>query len=158
VLSFDVGYHSVYANALPVLRERRWPGVLFLQASQTEADFPAQEVKALVDAGWELDSHGLDGTQLTGLPDGEVLRQAQESRRELREAFRAPVRFFSYPGGAFDQRVATILESAGYRAAFTSDPGLARPKEPPYALSRIVLRNGDGADGLQRALEQAAAQ
>ena len=69
VLSFDDGYRSHYTNALPILREHGWPGVLNLDLSNLAPSWgirPAM-VRELVAAGWELDAHSLTHPDLTGL-------------------------------------------------------------------------------------------
>jgi peptidoglycan/xylan/chitin deacetylase (PgdA/CDA1 family) len=145
VISFDTGYHSVYANALPVMRERAFPGTLFLKPAQIQGDFPAAEVKGLIAAGWEL-----------GAQPGEDLNVAS-SRRALETAFRRRVQFFSYPAGQFDESAPAALREAGFLGALTLDEGLASPQDPPYQLKRIPVRNGDGADGLEQKLSDAEA-
>jgi peptidoglycan/xylan/chitin deacetylase (PgdA/CDA1 family) len=152
VISFDTGYHSVLANALPVLRGHRWPGTLFLQASQAEADFPTDQVKQLVAAGWELDSHSQTGADLTGVNDDELDAEVAGSRRRLQQDFTAKVEFFSYPQGASDERVAQAVEAAGYLGAATLDEGLATPDDP-FQLKRIAIKNGDGEQGLASKLQ-----
>jgi peptidoglycan/xylan/chitin deacetylase (PgdA/CDA1 family) len=154
VISFDTGYHSVLANALPVLRGHEWLGTLFLQASQTEADFPADQVKALLKAGWELDVHGQTGADLTTLSDEELDAEVTGARRALQRDFSAKVEFFSYPQGSFDERVAQAVEAAGYLGAATLDEGLATP-DAPYELKRIPIKNGDGEQGLADKLQSA---
>ncbi|MGN6190133.1 MAG: hypothetical protein ACTHOE_14670, partial [Conexibacter sp.] len=56
VVSFDDGYHSHLANALPVLRALGWPGVLNLELKNIRSDYglTAPQVRTLIDAGWEL--------------------------------------------------------------------------------------------------------
>jgi peptidoglycan/xylan/chitin deacetylase (PgdA/CDA1 family) len=154
VISFDTGYHSVLANALPVLRGHKWTATLFLQASQTEADFPADQVKTLLEAGWELDAHGQSGADLTTLSDEELDAEIVGARRALQRDFNAKVEFFSYPQGSFDERVAQAVEAAGYLGAATLDEGLATPDQP-YELKRIPIENGDGEQGLAQKLESA---
>lgn len=154
VISFDTGYHSVLANALPILRGHQWPATLFLQASQTEADFPADQVKTLVQAGWELDSHGQTGADLTGLTDQELDAEVTGARRRLQQDFGAKVEFFSYPQGSVDDRVAQAVQAAGFLGAATLDEGLAAPAEP-YKLKRIPVHNGDGGSGLADKLKSA---
>jgi peptidoglycan/xylan/chitin deacetylase (PgdA/CDA1 family) len=154
VISFDAGYHSVLANALPVLRGHEWLGTLFLQASQTQSDFPADEVKTLLGAGWELDSHGQSGADLTTLSDEELDAEVAGARRAVQRDFKAKVEFFSYPQGRFDERVKQSVEAAGFLGAATLDEGLATPDEP-YELKRIPIKNGDGEQGLAAKLQSA---
>jgi peptidoglycan/xylan/chitin deacetylase (PgdA/CDA1 family) len=154
VISFDTGYHSVLANALPVLRGHEWVATLFLQASQTEADFPADQVKTLVKAGWELDANGQSGADLTTLSDEELDAEVVGARRAIQRDFNAKVEFFSYPQGRFDQRVEQAVEAAGYLGAATLDEGLATPDQP-FELKRIPIKNGDGEQGLAEKLQSA---
>jgi peptidoglycan/xylan/chitin deacetylase (PgdA/CDA1 family) len=154
VISFDTGYHSVLANALPVLRGHQWTATLFLQASQTEADFPADQVKTLLGAGWELDSHGQTGADLTGLTDQDLDTEVTGSRRRLQQDFGAKVEFFSYAQGSVDTRVSQAVQAAGYLGAATLDEGLATPDDP-YKLKRIPVHNGDGGSGLADKLRTA---
>jgi peptidoglycan/xylan/chitin deacetylase (PgdA/CDA1 family) len=147
VISFDAGYHSVYANALPELRARKWPGTLFLQVDQTQADFPPEEVKGLLGAGWELDSHGSTGADLTGLSDQELATEVTGSRQQLRQEFGGLVQFFSYPQGRVDDRVVQAVQGAGYLGGATFDQGLASPGDPDH-MARIPVHNGDGESGM----------
>jgi Polysaccharide deacetylase len=148
VISFDTGYHSVYANALPVLRARGWPGTLFLAPSQLEADFPATEVKALLQAGWELDAKEETQGDAGGLA---------EARRRLQQEFGGRVEFFSYADEVSDQLLSQEAESAGFLGAVTGEEGLAEPDEPPFELDRIEVLNGFGEQGLAQALQAAGA-
>jgi peptidoglycan/xylan/chitin deacetylase (PgdA/CDA1 family) len=59
VLSFDDGYRSQYTDALPVLKRRRWPGVLNLTTG-TLSGYPRLHrvhVRRMIAAGWQLDAH-----------------------------------------------------------------------------------------------------
>jgi hypothetical protein len=47
------------------------------------------------------------------------------------------VRDFCYPAGRFDARVEAATRAAGYRAATTTQPGIAGPVTDRYALPRI---------------------
>ena len=155
VISFDTGYHSVHASALPVMRERRFPGTLFLDPGQTEADFPASEVKALIEAGWELGAQPAGEGEITAASDEDLDQAIGGARRRLQREFGRRVEFLSYPGGRFDERVGSAADRAGFLGALTLEEGLASPEDPPYELDRIPVRNGDGAEGLARKLEAA---
>jgi peptidoglycan/xylan/chitin deacetylase (PgdA/CDA1 family) len=155
VITFDTGYHSVYANALPELRRRKWAATLFLDPAQTEADFPGTEVSELIEAGWELGLQGSAVQDLTALGDEELQATVSGARRQLRRQFRRRVEFFSYPGGAYDERVAGAVQAAGFLGAVTLEEGLASPQDPPYELRRIAIANGDGEAGLASKLQSA---
>ena len=55
VLSFDDGYHGIYARALPVLRKLKWPGTLNLELrvldQPEQGGLSRQEVRGLVKGG-----------------------------------------------------------------------------------------------------------
>ena len=154
VISFDAGYHSVYANALPVMRQRGWAGTLFLQVNRTQEDFPVEEVKALAQAKWEIDSSGQTGANLTSLTDEELDTEVKGSREEIRRNVGGLAAFFAYPQGATDERVVSAVEAAGYLGAGLLEPGRAE-KDEPYGLRRIEIENGDGQQGLADKLASA---
>jgi peptidoglycan/xylan/chitin deacetylase (PgdA/CDA1 family) len=155
VISFDTGYHSVYSNALPAMRERRFVGTLLLAPDQMEADFPASEVKALIDSGWELGAQPVGQGDITSATDEQLNAAIGGARRRLQKEFGRRVEFFSYPAGKSDQRVVGAVQAAGFTGALTLDRGLAAPNDPAYQLKRIPVRNGDGAQGLAAKLKSA---
>src|SRR4051812_43588834 len=66
VVSFDDGYLSHYTHALPVLKSLGWPGVLNLEVNNVRpGDLTATQVRALIAAGWEVDSHTVTHPDLT---------------------------------------------------------------------------------------------
>ena len=158
VLTFDDGSASIRRNALPVLRKLRWPGVLNLKLDNMRARggiTPAQ-VRALVGAGWELDSHTISHPDLTALSPAALEREVGDSRWMLQRQFRVPARFFCYPSGRYNATVIAAVRAAGYRGATTTRTGLARRSEP-YTLARVRVDGGDGAGGLARKLQSLGA-
>jgi len=145
VVSFDDGYHSDLANALPVLRALGWPGVLNLELRNIRSDYglTAPQVRALIDAGWELDSHTIDHPDLTTLDATALRHEVADSRTELKRRFGAPVDFFCYPAGRYDDAAIAAVRAAGYLAATTTEPGLAQPDDADrYTLPRVRVGNG----------------
>src|SRR4051794_26344760 len=148
VISFDDGYLSHYAHALPVLKALGWPGVLNLEINNVRpGDLTAGQVRALIDAGWEVDSHTITHPDLTTVSDSQLRQELVASRAYLRKHFGVPADFFCYPAGRFDSRVVAAVKAAGYRAATTTEPGLASPKLP-FTLNRIRVDGQDGVGGL----------
>jgi peptidoglycan/xylan/chitin deacetylase (PgdA/CDA1 family) len=145
VVSFDDGYHSHFANALPVLRALGWPGVLNLELKNIRSDYglTAPQVRALIAAGWELDSHTIDHPDLTTVDAATLQHEVADSRAELKRRFGVPVDFFCYPAGRYDDAAIAAVRTAGYLAATTTEPGLAQPDEADrFALHRVRVNNG----------------
>jgi peptidoglycan/xylan/chitin deacetylase (PgdA/CDA1 family) len=145
IVSFDDGYHSHVANAFPVLRALGWPGVLNLELKNIRSDYglTAPEVRALIDAGWELDSHTIDHPDLTTVDANQLEHEVADSRAELRRRFGVPVNFFCYPAGRYDDAAIAAVRAAGYLAATTTEPGLAEPDEAGrFTLPRVRVNNG----------------
>ena len=68
------------------------------------------------------------------------------SRRILQRRLGLPIDFFCYPAGAYDAEAIAAVKRAGYLAATTVEPGLARPDQL-YDLRRIRVDNSDGVKG-----------
>jgi peptidoglycan/xylan/chitin deacetylase (PgdA/CDA1 family) len=148
VVSFDDGYLSDYTHARPVLTRLRWPGVLNLEVNNVRpGDLLPQQVRALIRAGWEVDSHTVTHPDLTTLPDAQLRRELVDSRAFIRRHFKVSADYFCYPAGRFDARVVAAVRAAGYRAATTTQPGLAAPGMR-FTLDRIRVDGADGVRGL----------
>ncbi len=151
VVSFDDGYHSHVANALPVLRALGWPGVLNLELKNIRSDYglTAPQVKQLIAAGWELDSHTIDHPDLTTVDAATLKHEVADSRAELKRRFGVPVNFFCYPAGRYDAAAIAAVRAAGYLAATTTEPGLAQPDEADrFTLHRVRVNNGVSGSAL----------
>jgi len=154
VLSFDDGYRSDFLNALPVLRSHHWPGVLNLEVRNERHSWglsPAR-IRALIAAGWELDSHTINHPDLTTLGPAQLQTEVADSRRLLRRQFHVPVDFFCYPSGRYDGAVVAAVQAAGYLGATSTRYGLARPGDI-WTLARVRVNGGEGAPGLAAKLK-----
>ncbi len=156
VLSFDDGYREDFSVVAPLLRELRWPAVLDLIVRNTRPgqDLTPPYVRALITAGWEVDSHTVDHVDLTTLSAARLRYELVASRRDLRRAFGVPVNFFCYPSGSYDPAVVKAVRAAGYLAATTTNPGLAGPAQP-YRLARLRVSNGESLHAFAAALVNA---
>jgi peptidoglycan/xylan/chitin deacetylase (PgdA/CDA1 family) len=146
VISFDDGYLSHYTHAKPVLRKLGWPGVLYLEIKSIgPGGLTEHQIRSLMNAGWEVDSHTLTHPDLTTLDDAALERELVDSRRKLQERFGVKADFFAYPAGRYDDRVEAATKAAGYRAAVTVDEGIARGSDNPFALKRVRVNASDTA-------------
>jgi peptidoglycan/xylan/chitin deacetylase (PgdA/CDA1 family) len=144
VLSFDDGYRSQFAKAMPTLRSVRWPGVLNLQLSlpPSQGGLTESQVRQMVAAGWELDAHTINHLDLTTLDAAGLRREIAGSRKIIQRRFGVPVNFFCYPAGRYDPTVEASVKQAGFSGATTTQPGWATPAEDPYRLPRVRVNSG----------------
>ena len=157
VISFDDGYRSVAHAALPPMRERGWPGLLNLTVKNLRiaGGLSPRQVRRLITAGWELDSHTSTHPDLPSLDADELARELAGSRRQLRRLFGVPVDFLCYPAGRYDARVIVAARRAGYLGATTTIDGLAMPSRP-YELRRVRVSRSDGVEGFATKLQRLA--
>lgn len=149
VVTFDDGYLGQYTRAFPVLQRLHWPGVLNLELNNLGKDgIERSEVRKLVAARWEVDSHTITHPDLTTVPPERLRAELVGSKARIHRIFGVPVDFFCYPSGRFDATVVAAVKAAGYLGATTTAPGFASPKEGLYTLDRIRIDRGDGAAGL----------
>jgi peptidoglycan/xylan/chitin deacetylase (PgdA/CDA1 family) len=145
VLTFDDGYLSQGKDAGAILAQRGWPGVLYLAWHNlgTPGGISRTRVKAMIEAGWEIDAHTINHRDLTTLGAADLRAEVAGSRQKIRDAFGVPVDGFCYPAGRFDPTVEQAVRDAGYRSATTELPGRASPSQDRMALSRIRVNAGD---------------
>lgn len=126
-----------------------------------------EHVRALRQAGMDVQSHGRSHRVLTTLPEDEAQADLAAARHELEERIDGPVVAVAYPAGAAPPR--GVVERAGYRLGFTSGTGVTRfdrpvdllrlPRltvsrvhEPSFframlAIPALTYRSGRAADG-----------
>ncbi len=145
VLTFDNGYRSQYAHALPVLRRLGWVADENIQLAglpPRQGGLSEREVRLLVAAGWELDTQGYSHADLVRLDPLQLHYQVFVARRMIERRYHVPVEWFCYPSGDYDSTVVAAVKSAGYIGSTTVVPGWARPTDNLYELPRIrVLRD-----------------
>jgi peptidoglycan/xylan/chitin deacetylase (PgdA/CDA1 family) len=154
VLSFDDGYLSQATNALPVLKARKWPGVLNLEYRNLKPVWGIRPpgIRKLLAAGWELDAHTLTHPDLTAVDTARLREEVAGSREAIHRRFHVPVNFFCYPAGRYDGTVIAAVQRAGYLGATTTRYGLAKPNEL-YTLARLRVNGSDSLSTFAAKLE-----
>ncbi len=94
---------------------------------------------------------GYRGRYETEEEKGERIREELERPKPLIENVIGngkKVRFFAYPFGAHDSVLIENLEHAGYRGAFTTNPGGNVRGDNPYLLKRMMILSQDSFGGI----------
>jgi peptidoglycan/xylan/chitin deacetylase (PgdA/CDA1 family) len=151
VITFDNGYHSQYAEALPVLRRLGWVADENIQLSglpPSQGGLTTGQVKSMVDAGWELDTQGISHADLITLDAAQLRYQIDSARKTIQRRYGVPVNWFCYPSGHYDTTVIDAVRSAGYVGSTTVVPGWAGPSNDPFRLPRLRVLGGTSPSAL----------
>ncbi len=145
VLTFDNGYHSQYADALPILRRIGWAADENIQLTglpPSQGGMTTAEVRALVHSGWELDTQGISHADLVTLDSSQLRAQTAGARHTLQRRYGVAVHWFCYPSGQYDPTVVAAVRAAGFVGSTTVVPGWAGRGEDPDALPRLEVLGG----------------
>lgn len=151
ILSVDDGYHTVFTNIYPLLKQRRMTMTLALIVNNLGQGKPAYnghagfvnraEVQEMIDScGIEVASHSLSHPFLTKLDSSGAWREIRGSKAILESLFGDEVITFVYPYGDVDSRIRRFTKNAGYkmgRAVRWGEPNLW---VEPYQLPTYELR------------------
>lgn len=158
VLTFDDAYISVYETALPILKARKLPFTIFVNATPINQRNPLymswDQLRQAQAAGATIANHSLNHSHMIrSLPDEsdeqwlkrmrhEIVGNQQELEKHL--GITTEVKLFAYPYGEFNPKLEALLAELGYLAfgqqsgaasGFTSLQGI-----PRYAANGIYSR------------------
>jgi len=151
VLTFDNGYHSQYTGAFPVLKRLGWVADENMQLTglpPSQGGLTNAQIRAMVAAGWELDTQGISHADLITLDSSELYDQVAVARKIVQRRFHVPVNWFCYPSGHYNATVIAAVHAAGYVGSTTVMPGWAHPTDDLYTLHRLRVLGGTSAAGL----------
>jgi peptidoglycan/xylan/chitin deacetylase (PgdA/CDA1 family) len=167
-ITIDDGWRCANTQALPVLRTRRMPATLFIYPAMVGRgghkssweEYRAMLSDPLVTIGchsWTHPNLFRERARLSGERLARFLaREYVESRVEIERRLGAPVLWFAYPYGLYDDETAKLVRQAGYRAAFTVNGAPNPGRADPMALNRQMVVRSDGLAGFQRKVSSLA--
>lgn len=159
LVTFDDGFRGVGEHALPVMESLGWPFTVFLvsdliggQDVWTRASNPSgatyplldeDEIRDMQGRGVSFHSHTRGHADLPTLDDGALADQLAGSRQALAGLLGHDVPYLAYPFGRLDERVEAATRAAGYRAAFSTQPGFNRQDVNRFRIRRIDVFGTD---------------
>jgi peptidoglycan/xylan/chitin deacetylase (PgdA/CDA1 family) len=148
-ISFDDGYASDVAIALPALQERGLTASFFPLAGYfgERGYVDAGEVRALAEAGMAIGTHGMRHRSWRDLDDAAAAEEFATARAAISEASGAPVTTAACPFGLYDRTVLSRLRTHGYTRVYTSDRRRAQPNA--WLQARYSVVKGDSLQSVR---------
>lgn len=153
-ITFDDGNASDIEHALPQLRRQGLTATFFVVAGRLGAPGFLDEdgVRALAAAGMAIGCHGMRHRPWRRLDERALWEELVDARRLLEQVVDRPVTEAACPFGSYDRRVLRFLRRHGYRRAYTSDRGTARPDD--WIQARNTVHPGNAARVIDRVLAE----
>ncbi len=157
IITFDDGYASVFSEALPIMQETGFTGVVYLPVNYIGKDnnwdvqfggkvyrhLSADQILMLQENGFEIGSHGMSHRMLLHLDDRHLEYELAESRDMLEKLTGQTVVSVSYPFGRFNRRVVQSAREVGYRYAVGSVYFKPRRDDRELTLRRFNIYRYD---------------
>jgi peptidoglycan/xylan/chitin deacetylase (PgdA/CDA1 family)/SAM-dependent methyltransferase len=166
LISFDDAYRDFHDAAWPILRAHDFTAEVFVVTDRVgdSADWdiaygtPAplmdwSQLQALAAAGVRFGSHMASHSHMAELSSREIVLEASRSRAALERALGVECRSIAAPFGEGDERFLRIARQCGYRAGFTTEPGLATLEQDGMQLPRVEVIGGWSLDAFVEAVQ-----
>lgn len=145
LLTFDDNYQGFYDNAYPILKQRRFPSVMFVHTKfvgnqENTPKMSWDELKSLVKEGLvAIGSHTVSHPEdISMLPSEEQKRELVDSKKELEAKLGIEVRYLAYPDGKNSFFTQMEAKEAGYKLAFSTESGLAEESPNILCVNRYI--------------------
>ena len=146
LITFDDGNLSDFEISFPALVDRGIKGIFFIIAGRIGKPgyLGRDHIRALVDAGMEVGSHGMEHRPWRRMDQAAMHREIVEAKKALEEIAGRPIMKAACPFGAYDRRSLSRLREVGMETVFTSDGGSAQAGQ--WLQARHTLHRSDPGD------------
>jgi len=166
VITFDDAFRDFLTGAMPALRRHGFPATLYAVTGyvgrtsmwlRTEGEgdralMSWDELRMICDEGIECGAHSHTHPQLDIIPTQKALGEITRSKGSLEDGIGRKVESFAYPHGYASRTTRRLVKQAGFSSACRVRHALSSTTEDRFALSRIIVTNDVGVDGLRSLL------
>jgi peptidoglycan/xylan/chitin deacetylase (PgdA/CDA1 family) len=145
IITADDGYRDFYENGYPVLRELGLRATLFLVTDFVDRGNPQyvswDMVREMAANGIRMEPHSKTHLDLSGRTHDQLVWQILGSLQTIEAHIGYRPRFFSYPGGTYDEAVIEVLRELDFWGAVTTAGGTWHGFDDRYEWARMRVRN-----------------
>ena len=140
-ITFDDGYADTY-DAIEALRRRGLSATVYITTGEIgrAQRLSAGQIAQIAQLPTvEIGAHSVRHRRLDELDDSDVALEVQASKWTLEQLTARSVGSFSYPHGAYDQRVRAAVIAAGYTSATSVKNAISHTDDDPFAIARFTV-------------------
>ncbi len=145
MLTFDDGYDDNYESAWPLLEAYRQKGIFYIITDKVDTlgYMTWHQIQVIHTGGNEIGSHTKTHPDLKLISgsDQKLVDEVVESKTILEGKALGPIISFCYPSGAFNEKVAYLVEEH-YEYARTTKPGIFTPTSRRTELPTLRMQEG----------------
>ena len=151
LITFDDGFADNTEEAAVALAEHGFPATLYVTTrtvggtcdwlgdSGRRPMVSWQQLRGLVDAGWEIGSHSVSHPELDVIPLSAARQEIEESRAVLEDGLDRTVESFAYPHGYYRRAVRDAVIAARYGSACAVRNAWSTDDDDRFARARLTV-------------------
>jgi peptidoglycan/xylan/chitin deacetylase (PgdA/CDA1 family) len=127
VVTFDDGYADCYFAAFPILKKHNFKALNFIITGLVGAPnyLSWSQIEEMKNSGvFTFGDHTVHHYALAYLSSAQVKSELADSKNDLQKHLGGNIKWFAYPYGSVDNRVANLTKEAGFTGAFGTNSGL----------------------------------
>jgi peptidoglycan/xylan/chitin deacetylase (PgdA/CDA1 family) len=140
-ITFDDGYDDTF-EAVELLRRRGLGATVYITTSGIGRPqrLSSDQITTLAQLPKvEIGAHAVHHRRLDELDDSQLALEMRASKRELERLISRAVLSFSYPHGAYDERVRSAAVAAGYTSATSVKNAMSHDDDDVFAIARFTV-------------------
>jgi peptidoglycan/xylan/chitin deacetylase (PgdA/CDA1 family) len=145
LISFDDGCDEQFDITHQVLDPLRFKASFFIMTVSVNRPnyLKADQIKQLSEEGHAIGLHTWDHHNVKQYQPQDWVTQVDKPKAQLEKIIGAPIQFFAYPFGLWNEAAIPALKNRGLQAAFQLSTA-RDPKDPLYTIRRIIV-TGDAS-------------
>lgn len=147
ILTFDDGYIDFYINAYPILSKYGLHATVFIPTNLMNQGYYLNwsQIREMSSSGLiTFGSHGINHYHLTSVSPQTAETEIVQSKKIIQDNLGVPINFISYPLGAVNETIISLVKKAGYIGGVGTWANKIQSEGTTFNMPR--LRVGGGAD------------
>jgi peptidoglycan/xylan/chitin deacetylase (PgdA/CDA1 family) len=152
ILTFDDGYEDNYTILFPILKEFGFTAVIFLVTKLSCNEWGIKDgepqlkmltkemIREMSDYGIEFGGHTRTHPNLKNVSEEKLMDEILGCKKDIEEITGKQCISFSYPYGAYNEKVLQAVQNAGYKYGITTIFGPKNISEDKMRIRRIEVR------------------